>query len=675
MKKALVVVAALAAACQSGKKDQPGPEPTPVPEPATDAGTGSGPGGGSGAARNEIGRPEFNELAVRANLPVFWIGDANKDNNVDANEVATLLFYPPFEGDLDAAYAKILALKKLPLPDRSSPEGNRRALVIDDLAQGRAAIVHNDLSSQPEPVKAFAKRMLEVGKRIDALYLTMNGAAALATQVPANDTESQSLFRRNRGPKCVGPKTETEKECSAIRGAPEPMVDVYPAKIDGVAQTDESFCKKLEARPDAKDLLDPFTAVREVDSKLVAVPYNEAYKDQMSAIAGELTAAADALAGANEDALVAYLRAAATAFTNNDWFPADEAWAKMNVGNSKWYVRVGPDETYWEPCAHKAGFHLTLSRINQGLVEWQDKLLPIQQDMENAVAARAGAPYKPRAVTFHLPDFIDIVVNAGDDRSPLGATIGQSLPNVGPVAKESRGRTVATANLYTDADSVESARAESASLLDIESMKEYVDDPLPGLLSTTLHEATHNLGPAQEYAVKGKPVEDKFGGPMDQLIEELKAQTGALFLVELLRGKGIVSDALARQIYVSSIVWAFGQISSGMYTTVGHQRKTYPQLAAIQVGFLLDKGALTWDAKATAANGTDKGAFAIHLDKMVAASDEMMKLVAGIKARGDVRAAEALAKKYVDGKTVPFDAINERFRRSPRNSFVYSLTL
>ena len=88
----------------------------------------------------------------------------------------------------------------------------------------------------------------------------------------------------------------------------------------------------------------------------------------------------------------------------------------MNVDNSKWYVRVAPDETYWEPCAQKAGFHLTFARINQGSKEWQEKLVPVQQEMEEAIATRAGAPYKARKVTFHLPDFIDIVVNAGDDR-------------------------------------------------------------------------------------------------------------------------------------------------------------------------------------------------------------------------------------------------------------------
>ena len=53
----------------------------------------------------------------------------------------------------------------------------------------------------------------------------------------------------------------------------------------------------------------------------------------------------------------------------------------------------------------------------------------------------------------------------------------------------------------------------------------------------------------------------------------------------------------------------------------------------------------------------------------------MMKVVAGIKARGDKKAAEALAKKYVDGTRVPHKIISERFLRFPKASFVYSVRL
>ena len=73
--------------------------------------------------------------------------------------------------------------------------------------------------------------------------------------------------------------------------------------------------------------------------------------------------------------------------------------------------------------------------------------------MEKALAVLAGPPYEAREVSFHLPDFIDIVLNAGDARAARGATIGQSLPNWGPVANEGRGRTVAMTNFYADPDS------------------------------------------------------------------------------------------------------------------------------------------------------------------------------------------------------------------------------
>ncbi len=108
----------------------------------------------------------------------------------------------------------------------------------------------------------------------------------------------------------------------------------------------------------------------------------------------------------------------------------------MNVDNSKWYLRIGPDEVYFEPCSWKAGFHVSFARINPDSLNWQNKLEPVKGDMEKALAALAGPPYKARDVKFKLPDFIDIVLNAGDSRPPLGATIGQSLPNWGQVANE-----------------------------------------------------------------------------------------------------------------------------------------------------------------------------------------------------------------------------------------------
>lgn len=629
-----------------------------------------------------VARHDFNRAAVRLNLPLFWVADEDQDSAVSPAEVVSLLFYGGewrwvvdgrFTPEFEEAYGRIV--KEAAQPGGSedgldAAERERRRLVREDLDYGIATLVRSDLTTLPEDHRTFVRHMLQAANLIDKLYARQVGAAAMADQVGEMDLAGQSLFRRNWGPRGAAPGTDLNPACSAIPGGPKPLVDPYPAAM----QENEDFCARLEGLPNAEELFDPFTAVREVDGQLVAVPYNDAYPILMGAIATELTAAADALSDPEEEALRSYLRAAAQSFTDNDWAPADEAWAAMNVQNSRWYLRIAPDEVYWEPCSQKAGFHLTLALINRDSLTWQERLTPVRQEMEDRLAVVAGPPYSAREVAFHLPDFIDIVVNAGDDRDPLGATIGQSLPNWGPVANEGRGRTVAMTNLYTDADSAAIRRAQAESLLDAATMAHYTDGPEPGLLGTILHEATHNLGPSHEYEVGGRTDSVLFGGGLASTLDELKAQTGALWYLEMLHSRGLISAELYRQSYVDALIWAFGHISRGMYTATG-QRKAYSQLAAIQVGYLLEDGALAFDPDAIAANGDDHGAFHIDFERMPAAIEKMMGLVAGIKARGDRERAEELAAGMVDGEAVPQALITERMLRHPKANFVYSIDM
>jgi hypothetical protein len=641
---------------------------------------------------DKIERLRFNQLAVERNLPLYWVADANANKAIDPAEVAALRFYPTkgewvadgaftkaFEeeyknlilgNEIHKAYTELVAMGEEPkvLADRAM-EHARGLAVIEELDQGRPTLVRSDLSKATDEEKKLLAILLDAGDLIDQLYARTSGITALAEKIPADDVASQSLFRRNWGPRCVFPKTEKNPACSAIPGAPKPKVDVYPAELQ-----DEKgeFCKALEKRKDAKELLSPFTVVVGEGDALKTRPYSEVYGKEMGAIAAKLDGAAALVTDPGEAALKTYLYAAAQAFRDNFWEPADEAWARMSSTNSKWYLRIAPDETYWEPCSQKAGFHMTLARVNPDSLAWQKKLQPIQQEMEDKLAARIGAPYKARSVTFHLPDFIDIVVNCGDDRDPMGATIGQSLPNWGPVANEGRGRTVAMTNLYTDPDSLATRRSQASSLFAVGSMANYTDEDMPGLLNTILHEAAHNLGPSHEYKWKGKTDQELFGGALASMVEELKAQTSALWYVSLLVEKGILTPEQARQTYTDDFFWSFGHVSRGMYTDTG-QRKPYSQLSAIHLGFLMDEGAVRFDAEAPAANGTDKGAFVLDYDKLPAAIDKLMKIVGDIKAKGDKAAAEELAKKYVDGDVVPMKLIAERLLRYPKVNFVYAV--
>lgn len=639
-----------------------------------------------------VPRADWNRIAAEQNLPLFWTEDANKNGVIDPSELsiywglvpdARIEDYRDKDG-FTAAFtraneriAKVHAHGSKEEPGLDPQEAARRAVVRKELAQGRVTLVATDLTGVSPEEKSFLAHLDTAARRIEVLYAKQQGTFELEGKVPPADPASKTLFFRNQGPKCEAPLTEKDPNCNAIPNGPTGKLSgLYPAAM---LQTDK-FCEalsKADAGKKDKTVTDPFTVVTGTVAAPKAVPYHEAYKDDMAAVAAELKAAAGDLAklGAKEAALKDYLLAAAQAFTDDKWWPADEAWAKMNAQNSRYYLRIAPDEVYAEPCSTKALFHVSFGLINQGSLAWQKKLDPLKKDMEKALAELAGPPYTAREVSFKLPDFVDIALNAGDSRNPSGATIGQSLPNFGPVANGGRGRTVAMTNFYTDPDSIASLEATSASLLCKGTMATYTSDPEPLLMSTVLHEAAHNLGPAHQYKAFGKIDREAFGGPLASTLEELKAQTAALYFTDWLAQRNQVDHELARKAHLRDVVWAFGHISRGMYDENKHP-KNYSQLAAIQLGYLMDKGVVAWNATEIAANGKDTGCFSVALEKMAPAVKDLMTEVAHIKGAGDKTAADKLIASYVDvtgEKKKVHDVITERQLRAPKASFVYDL--
>jgi hypothetical protein len=686
MKRAawLTALPALLALLSCGSEGGPTPAATSTGSAPPNASAAPSTSSAAQGPKAALTRAEFNRFAVYLDLPLFWIDDTNNNGMPDADEIAAPWgvaspapvwaqggkLTPAFQ----TAYDQILAYKTNgPKEDGLSPEEKaRRAAVRAELDQGRPAAVRSDFRSASSEEKAIVLHVMEAAKIIERIYARQQGVLDLAKGLSKDDPASMFLFYRNQGPFCRQPKTESDPNCSALPNKPKRISGLYPASI----QSDPKFCETLEKDKDAKSLLFQFAAVTEEGGKLKAVPYNVAFKDDMTAVSDELKKAAAAITSAEENPLKEYLAAASAAFLDNDWPKADEAWAKMNVNNSKFYLRIGPDEVYGEPCSHKAGFHVSFARINQDSLKWQKKLEPVKKDMEEALAKMAGPPYKARDVKFHLPDFIDIILNAGDSRDAIGATIGQSLPNWGPVA-EKGGRTVAMTNLYTDKDSLDALRTQISSVFCKSAVSEMSMDADLLTMSTVLHEAAHNLGPAHEYKVGGKADVAVFGGPLASTLEELKAQTSALFFADWLAEKGIIDPKQATQSHYRDIAWGFGHISNGMYDA-NNKPKPYSQLAAIQVGWLLKAGSVVWKADEPAANATDKGCFAVDMSKFKPAIAELEKTVLEIKSKGDKEGAEKLRTEFVDadGEWKKLrETLRDRWLRVPKTSFVYAIDL
>jgi hypothetical protein len=638
---------------------------------------------------NRVKRASFNLLAQELYVPIYWLEDKDKNETLSPDELAVVwgmtktsasdwVQNGKFTPGFFQAYERIAKADQSGYSIESSDEKEvkRKQLVLKELSQGRPTLIASSFRTGSEEDRAIVKNVLEAATIIERLYAAQKGTSGMVEKIPANDSASRMLFYRNQGPWCVAPMTEKEEDCSALSSKPPKISGLYPESI----QKDQSkFCDELAKRKDGEALLHQFFVVREAEGpygNLKAVPYQEAYKQDMAEVSRLLKAAADAISSEGESAFKAYLSAASQSFLDGNWTPADEAWSKMNTQNSKWYLRIGPDETYFEPCSRKAGFHVSFARINQASVEWQNKLEPVKNEMEAAIAKVAGKPYKARNVSFHLPDFIDMILNAGDSRAAHGGTIGQSLPNWGPVKDEGRGRTVAMTNLGSDPDSKAALRAQVESLFCASAMSTYSEDPMGLLLGTVLHEATHNLGPDGDYKVAGKTANQIFGGPVASMLEELKAQTGALFYAEWLIEKGLVTKELVERAHTADLTWAFGHISRGMYED--GKPRPYSQLAAIQVGTMIKEGAIVWNPEEMAADKTDKGCFSFQQDKWPAAVQKLTTTVLGIKARGDKKLAEALRSELVD-KDGPIKEhmalIRERWLRAPKSSYIYSVDL
>jgi hypothetical protein len=608
-----------------------------------------------------LSRRDFNRLALHADSALFWQNDDNGNALLDPEELTLVgLGHPPrtnyvrsgrFTRRFERAYRGLVELR-------------RREAVRRELNAGRPTLVSTDLRNSAPAEKQLVRLLLRAARLIDQLYYRQTGAAEHRRRIARADPASRALFRRNSGPWCTAPQTRDDRFCNALANFPRRRSENYPTDM---AQ-DESLCRLLEQQPNADALFAPFTVVRKRGTGFASIPYNQAFSREMKAVATLLdTAARHVDESGPEQLLHRYLTASARAFRTNDWETADRAWAAMSSGNSRWYLRIGPDEVYQDLCQRKAAFHLALARLDAHSLRWKRLLMPLRKDMEDAVAKLIGSPYRARPIAFEMPDFIRIVLNAGDSRHPLGATIGQSLPNWGSVAREGRGRTVVMTNLYTDTDSRTVARRQAERLLSKGTFAHFTDLSDPSVLVTILHEASHNFGPQNDKPVRGKSAAQIFGGRLAAMLEELKAQSMALWFLRLLHRRGLLSMDQVRQAHTSALMWSFGHISRGLQTDGGMARP-YSMLAAVQLGHLRTHGVLK----------IEQGHFALRFEGLARAFGELTRTVGQIKARGDAAAAKDLIERYTNDaalQALGVDRIRRQMLRYPKASFRYAIRL
>jgi hypothetical protein len=402
----------------------------------------------------------------------------------------------------------------------------------------------------------------------------------------------------------------------------------YPE--DMLKDSFERWLAQLSPR-DQDDAKSFFTIIRWRENtqsqinNLLAIPYSQAYADDLTRAASLLHEAATLT---DNQTLKKFLDLRADAFLSNDYYASDMAWMDLDAPID---VTIGPYETYADELfGYKAAFEAyvnlrdeeetgKLSAFTAHLQEIENNL-PLDPQYRNPKLG-AAAPIR----------VVDEILSAGDGAHGV-QTAAYNLPNDDRVVQQKGSKRVMLKN-------VQEAKFRSV-LLPIArrtlTQGAMVDVSFEPFFTHILaHELMHGLGPHQ---IK---VGDRETTPREELkdlyaaIEECKADVTGLFALhymmdhakEMGMGKILPSDEAAeRQLYTTYLASSFRSLRFGLNDAHGKGM-------AIQFNTYTDKGAFVRH---------DDGTFSVDVSKMKTAVTELDHELLTIEAQGDYAAAKKL---------------------------------
>ena len=474
--------------------------------------------------------------------------------------------------------------------------------------------------------KQMLRHLLAASGIVEELYMLEVHPKNLEwrDRIMASGTEiEKNVFMRYQAPWC------SEGDCCALPDCEARSVGsvFWPADL-----TDAEF-DRLGREPNGKDLLGPFTAVRRRDGGFEATPFarTEVLGARMKALAAELRSAAGA---APDESLRKFLASRADALEADAPFPYDDSDYDWIALGGDWEVAVGPYETYKEPRQVKALFEMYIGRVDAGLTSDLARFRENLQEMEDSIGDLVGPKlYRSRKLDPRISiRAVEIWMASGDGRMDRGAVVAFHLPNRGRSVDEGLYKKVMMVNHSMAFEPVVKARAD----LVLDPAQRPLVDMRSDISNVAFHEFAHGFGAWHELEVttpdgEKKTVKEALG-KHDALLEELKADAMGLWLVGFEKGRGWLDAEAEKKRYVSDIMHVLGLLQ---YPLDG----VYPRMVAVELGWYLDAGAVSWDPAT--------GLFSVDLARIPAAVESLAREVATIQLTGDRARAEALVSKYV----------------------------
>ena len=511
-------------------------------------------------------------------------------------------------------------------PEAAAESG---ATMADRVAQFAPVTLDFDASLLDDRQKRVMRLLVEASDHLDAIYRLQvwRGNADPAAVLPDPRTPEAAAIH-DYYELMYGPWDRIAEEEPFVAGVgPKPAgAGSYPEDM-----TKEEFEEWIGLnRGDAAAFTSYYTVIERDNGGLRAVPYSQAYVEQLESAAAALR---DAAEHADNPSLERFLRLRAESFLTDEYFDSEIAW--MRLEDNLIDPTIGPYEVYEDGLfGYKASFESFIGFKDpeaSGLLAGLAARLPA---LERALPIPDEHKYLDRDFTSPI-SVIDLVYGAGETR-PGVQTIAFNLPNDARV-RETEGskkvmlRNVIRAKFETNLKPIaeQVLVPEQANRIGFE----------PYFTRILVHELAHGLGP--DY-VTGDPdlTVNKALQENYSALEEAKADAVGTHSLGVLVDMGDYSRDFYEEVLIDHVADMFRCVRFGATEAHGLGCMT-------QFNYLRGAGAITYDESS--------GRFAANLETMPAVMSELAGQYLLLQATGDRDGAGAFLERY--GKMSPEMAV------------------
>lgn len=494
-------------------------------------------------------------------------------------------------------------------------------MLKEKIAKFAPTELNYDAGTLDERQKVVVEKLYYAAKIMDDLFLDQvySRNNEIKASLMAEDTE-EAKYQLELFEIMFGPFDRLEHEAPFYGTEEKPLgANYYPEDI-----TKEEFENWIKNNPDdEKAFTSEFTMIRRENDKLVAIPYSEYYRDQLTEASKLLKEAAEY---ADNPTLKKYLETRADAFLSNDYFESDMAW--MDLEDHDIEIVIGPYEVYEDRLFnYKAAFEcfLTIRDIEESekLEVFKSYLrdmeihLPIPDEHKNFERGSES----PLAV-------VNEIYTAGDTKAGV-QTLAFNLPNDERVRKVKGSKKVMLKNV-SEAKFNKLLKPIAEIILEPDQLEYVTFNSF--FTHSLMHEMSHGIGPGY-ITVDGRETEVKKElQETYSTLEECKADILGIYNNIFMIEKGVFPESFENEIWVTALAGVFRSTRFGINEAHGGGE-------AIIYNYLIEHGGFEFNEE------TEK--VKVNFDKAYDVLKELATKVLMIQAKGDYQAAKDLIAKYV----------------------------